>query len=117
MRVSVSVPDAITPGPGLWMLNLSVLDDPEYVSLNTGFWTFWRTRIFSFSCLDCWWDEGKREIRRLSMDYCNKRAAAKRVERGLLTLLADFLKQRIDAGPCFVLDRTRQSCPILLSWT
>ena len=30
--VSVSVPDAITSGPGLWKLNLSVLDDPEYVS-------------------------------------------------------------------------------------
>ena len=32
MRVSVSVPDAITPGSGLWKLNLSVLNDPEYVS-------------------------------------------------------------------------------------
>ena len=53
MRVSVSVPDAITPGPDLWKLNLSVLNDPEYVSLITGFWSFWRTRIFRFSSLDC----------------------------------------------------------------
>ena len=39
-------------GPGLWKLNLSVLDDPEYVSLITGFWSFWPTRIFSFPSLD-----------------------------------------------------------------
>ena len=101
VHLSVSVPDAITSGPGLWKLNLSVLDDPEYVSLITGFWSFWRTRIFSFSSLDRWWDEGKCEIRRLSIDFCKRRAAVKRVERDLLTRLADFLKQRIDAGAMF----------------
>ena len=101
VHLSVSVPDAITSGPGLWKLNLSVLDDPDYVSLITGFWSFWRTRIFSFSSLDRWWDEGKREIRRLSIDFCKRRAAVKRVERDLLTRLADFLKQRIDAGAMF----------------
>ena len=53
MRVSASVPDSITAGPGLWKLNLSVLDDPEYVSLINGFWSFRRTRMFSFSSLDC----------------------------------------------------------------
>ena len=50
------------------------------------------------------------------MDYCKRRAAAKRVKTDLLTS-SRFLKQRIDAGPCFVLGRTRQSCPVLLSWT
>ena len=82
---------------------MSVLDNPEYVSLITGFWSFWCTRIFSFSSLDRWWDEGKREIRRLSIDFCKRRAAVKRVESDPLTCLADFLKQRIDAGAmlCF----------------
>ena len=69
--------------------------------LISGFWSFWRTRILSFSSLDCWWDEGKREIRRLSIDFCKRRAAVKRMERDLLTRLADFLKQRIDAGAMF----------------
>ena len=48
---SVSVPDAISPGPGLWKLNTSVLEEPEYVSLITGFWYLWRGRAFSFSTL------------------------------------------------------------------
>lgn len=46
--LSVSVPDVIASEPGLGKLNLSVLHDPEYVSLITGFWSFWRTRIFVF---------------------------------------------------------------------
>ena len=29
---SVSVPDAISPGPGLWKLNSAVLDEPEFVA-------------------------------------------------------------------------------------
>ena len=69
--------------------------------LISAFWSFWRTRILSFSSLDCWWDEGKCEIRRLSIDFCKRRAALKRMERDLLTRLADFLKQRIDAGAMF----------------
>ena len=103
VHLSVSVPEAITSGPGLWKLNLSVLDDPEYVSLITGFWSFWRTRIFSFSSLDRWWDKGKLEVRRLSIDFCKRRAAVKRMERDLLTRLADLLKQCIDAGAMFCL--------------
>ena len=110
--LSVSFHDAITSGPRLWKLNLYVLDNREYVSLITGFWSFWLTRIFSFSFLDSWWDEGKREIRRLSMDYCKRRAAAKRVERDLLTRLADFLNQCIDAGAMFCFGPYQTVLPI-----
>ena len=35
------------------------------------------------------------------MDYCKRRATAKRVETDLLTRLANFLKQRIDSGAMF----------------
>ena len=35
------------------------------------------------------------------MDYCKRRATSKRVERDLLTRLADFLKQCIDSGAMF----------------
>ena len=74
---SVSVPDAISPGPGLWKLNSAVLDEPEFVLLISNFWPFWpfwRSRIFSFSSLADWWDAGKAEIKRLSVDYCRNRA-------------------------------------------
>ena len=35
--LSVSVPDTISPGPGLRKLNTSILEEPEYISLITGF--------------------------------------------------------------------------------
>ena len=101
VQLSVSVPEAIVPGPGLWKLNLAVLDEPEYVALISAFWAFWRSRAFAFSSLDDWWDEGKREIKRLSIDYCKKRASARRTERDLLVRLAEFLKQRVDSGAMF----------------
>ena len=59
------------------------------------------SRAFAFSSLDDWWDEGKREIKRLSIDYCKKRASARRTERDLLVRLAEFLKQRVDSGAMF----------------
>ena len=31
--LSLSIPDAVPPGPGFWKLNTSVLNDPEYVAL------------------------------------------------------------------------------------
>ena len=101
VHLSVSVPETIVPGPGLWKLNLAVLDEPEYVTLISDFWAFWRSRAFAFSSLSDWWDEGKREIKRRSIEYCKKRASARRVERDLLVRLADFLKQRVDSGAMF----------------
>ena len=101
VHLSVSVPEAIVPGPGLWKLNLAVLDEPEYVTLISDFWAFWRSRAFAFSSLEDWQDEEKREIKRLSIEYCKKRASARRTERDLLVRLADFLKQRVDSGAMF----------------
>jgi len=40
--MSVRVPDVPSHGPGVWKLNLSVLNDPEYVSLISNFWSDWR---------------------------------------------------------------------------
>ena len=98
---SVSVPDAISPGPGLWKLNSSILDEPEFVLLISNFWSFWRGRIFSFPSLADWWDAGKTEISRLSIDYCRSRAKVKRAERDLLSRLVSFLKEKLDAGASY----------------
>ena len=100
---SVSVPDAISPGPGLWKLNSAVLDEPEFALLISNFWPFWRSRIFSFSSLADWWDAGKAEIKRLSVDYCRNRVRVKRGERDLLSRLVSFLKEKLDAGAAFCL--------------
>ena len=37
VTMSVSVPDVVPPGLGLWKLNISVLQDQDYVDLITGF--------------------------------------------------------------------------------
>ena len=100
VHLSVSVPETIVPGPGLWKLNLVVLDEPEYLAMISNFWTFWRTRCFFFPSLEEWWDEGKREIKRLSVAYCKRRASAKRSPRDLVRL-AEFLKSQVDSGAIF----------------
>ena len=89
------------PGPGLWKLNSSILDESEFVLLISNLWSFWRGRIFSFPSLADWWDAGKTEIKRLSIDYCRNRARVKREERDLLSRLVSFLKEKLDAGASY----------------
>ena len=59
VTVSVSVPDVVPPGPGLWKLNTSILQDQDYVDLITGFWRRWRLTQARFSSLSKWWEKGK----------------------------------------------------------
>ena len=59
VTVSVSVPDVVPPGPGLWKLNTSILHDQDYVDLITGFWRRWRLTQARFSSLSKWWEKGK----------------------------------------------------------
>lgn len=60
--LSVSVPDVIPPGPGMWKFNVSVLEDPDYVQSVTDFWNSWRRRQNSFESLSKWWEVGKAKI-------------------------------------------------------
>ena len=39
---SFSIPDVIPPGPDLWKLNISILQETAYVKLITDFWLVWR---------------------------------------------------------------------------
>ena len=103
LSFSVSVPDAIPLGPGLWKLNTSILQESDYISLITGFWSLWRVRTFAFPTLAEWWDAGKAEIKRLTMDYCRNRAKVKGAERDLLSRLVTFLKEKLDSGATYCL--------------
>ena len=38
------VPQALPRGPGIWKLNVSVLEEEEFVALVTSFWASWRTK-------------------------------------------------------------------------
>ena len=103
LSFSVSVPDAIPLGPCRWKLNTSILQEPDYISLITGFWSLWRVRTFAFSTLAEWWDAGKAEIKWLPMDYCRNRAKVKCAERDLLSRLVTFLKEKLDSGATYCL--------------
>lgn len=61
----VSVPDVVPPGPGLWKLNISILQEQAYVRLISCFWASWRSSVLRFPSLANWWDEGKSHIKGL----------------------------------------------------
>ena len=96
--LSVDVPDVVPPGPGLWKLNVSILEDAEYVKLITDLWSSWRAAIPRFPSLAKWWEEGKRRVKGATIRYCCNRSAARSKNRDLLVRLADHLKAKIDAG-------------------
>lgn len=88
-------------GPGLWKLNLAVLEEDEYVSLITNFLLSWQRCPSSFSSLTRWWEAGKSHIKRLSINYC--KCKCKSTERDILTNLAAHLKMHVDSGRLFFL--------------
>lgn len=96
--LSVSVPDTVPPGPGLWKLNTSVLDDDEYVELISDFWLSWRASIHHFSSLAKWWEDGKSRIKGLTIRYCCSRSATQSRNRDLLVRLIEHLKAKVDTG-------------------
>ena len=79
-------------GPGLWKLNVSVLDDDKYVEPITDFWSLWRRCMNCFPSLAQWWDAGKSKIKGLTVSFCSNRSRSKNLERDLLTCLASHLK-------------------------
>jgi len=93
---SFSIPDVIPPGPGLWKLNTSVLQNEDYIKLITDFWITWRRSQNNFDSLSEWWELGKFKIKELSIDFCSKLAKKRQAERALLSRLAVHLKAQVD---------------------
>ena len=94
----VTVPDVVPPGPGLWKLNISILEEEEYVRQVGEFWSNWRGRKSQFPSLNKWWEEGKSRIKGLSIRYCCSKSSASSVRRDLLSRLSAHLKERVDNG-------------------
>ena len=85
-------------GSGLWKLNVSVLEEPDYFRLISDFWPGWRHRMPAFASLSDWWEMGKSRIKGLTIDYCCRRSQSKSQERDLLAQLASHLKSCLDLG-------------------
>ena len=56
-------------GPGLWILNNSLLDNSDYSHLINSFWLSWRLKKFEFSYLSEWWEMAKHNIKQLSIQF------------------------------------------------
>ena len=97
-QVSVTVPDSIPSGPGLWKLNTAVLKEAEYVRLISDFWLAWHGSVDNFSTLAKWWDAGKSRLKGLTIRYCKSRSAGGARNRSLLADLVAHLKTKVDAG-------------------
>lgn len=92
------IPEVVPRGPGRWHLNVSILDDPDYVTLITDFSVQWQKCKLSFpSSLD-WWDLGKSKIKGLSINHCNEKCRERHGSRSLLSNLASHFKSCIDTG-------------------
>lgn len=94
----VSVPDVVPPGPGLWKLNISVLEEEEYVNLISNFWTSWRGQRHLFPSPDKWWEAGKSRVKGLCIHSCCSRSSTRSANRDLLSRLSSHLKDRVDEG-------------------
>ena len=95
--LSVVVPNVVPPGPGLWKLNTSILEDEEYITLISEVWESWRTSIPRFLFLAKWWEKGKSLIKGTTILYGCGRSAAQSKNRDLLVRLAEHLKAKVDA--------------------
>ena len=106
----VRVPDEVpSHGPGVWKLNLSVLNDPEYVSLISNFWSDWRTAQPRFPTLAKWWDKGKSIIKGLTIRYCCVHSSERSQHHSILSRLADNISL-LSNVPCSV----ASPCPFRL---
>ena len=95
---SVVVPDVVSPGPGLWKLNISILHDNDYIKLISDSWANWRASMQRFPSLAKKWEEGKSLIKGLTIHFCCSKSVARSRNRDLLVRLIDHLKAKVDAG-------------------
>ena len=75
VALSIAVPQVLTRSPGVWKLNVSVLEEEDYVSLISSFWAFWRETKSDFVIVMDWWEVAKSKIKGLTVTYCKNRAA------------------------------------------
>lgn len=93
----VTVLDVVPLGPGLWKLNISIVEEVEYVHQIEDFWSRWRDQKDRFPSLAKWWEAGKSRIKGLSIYYCCSKSSDTAVKRDL-SRLAIHLKEHVDGG-------------------
>ena len=98
VSLSVDVPHTVHLGPGRWKLNISLLEDEEYVSLISSLLVDWHRCQNHFSSPVKWWEECKARIKGLSINYGVPKSKRTLLQRDLLVRLADHLKSKLHGG-------------------
>ena len=96
LRLSISVPDIVPLGPGLWKFNILMLEDDGCCQLIREFWADWRSRRSSFPTVMDWGELGKSKIKGITILFCKDLVPKRRCLRGLLSNLAQHVKSKAD---------------------
>ena len=76
LKVKLSSPRK--QGSAFWHFNNALLEDSNFTSIITQFWTDWRNEKCNFPNISTWWDFGKCHVKSLSQMYGSKLANEKR---------------------------------------
>ena len=71
--------ETISKGPGLWVMNNTILKDNVYKNIISEFWESWKLQKGNFINLLLWWDIGKKRITSLTIDYCKEKRRTERI--------------------------------------
>jgi hypothetical protein len=82
VRVLLTVDKASSNvGPGVWKLNVSLLQVQEVREQIASFWEHWKDRKSDFSNVAEWWDSGKLRVKSLFLKYSHKESRKRKQER------------------------------------
>ena len=90
----------IETGKGSWVLNQSVLEDPKFYEAISAFWRDWQLQKNLHLNLADWWDEGKRQIKTISQNFCRtKNLGEKRQISSLNKRIRNAAKKAENGNP------------------
>ncbi|CAB3980483.1 Hypothetical predicted protein [Paramuricea clavata] len=82
VRVLLTVDKASSNvGPGVWKLNVSLLEVQEVREQIASFWEHWKDRKSDFGNVAEWWDSGKLRVKSLLLKYSHKEYRKRKQER------------------------------------
>ncbi|CAB4014514.1 Hypothetical predicted protein [Paramuricea clavata] len=85
VRVLLTVDKASSNvGPGVWKLNVSLLQVQEVREQIASFWEHWKDRKSDFGNVAEWWDYGKLRVKSLFLKYSHKASRKRKQERATI---------------------------------
>ena len=78
MFLKLKFPSLPDPGPGVWKLNTSLLQDGQLLQEVRDFLISWRSEQSSFPSLAVWWDAGKARLKTMLRHRSLEKACSRR---------------------------------------